>query len=142
MAVQSWRLTNTPPCVCAGWTRVMRGIAQNDIVAYSTTSDALNWPSDNSAATADASGNTWKLSDADINLLTGNIGATGTATIWVNDVTGSSQRFYRDCDYDHLAPSAGGCAVAYNDADMTQHSGCSDADVAHHNGVGCPNGKA
>ena len=120
----------------------MRGIAQNDIVAYSTTSDAVNWPSDNSAVTADASGNTWKLSDLEINFFTGNLGATGTARIWVNDVTGSSQRFYRNCDYDHLAPSAGGCAVAYNDADMTQHSGCAAADVAHHNGVGCPNGKA
>ena len=120
----------------------MRGIAKNDIDAYSKTSDALNWPTDNSAATADATGNTWKLSDDQINMFTGNIGDEGTATIWVQDVSGSSQRFYRNCDYDHLAQSAGGCAVAYNDVAMTQHSGCADANVAHHNGVGCPNGKA
>ena len=50
----------------------MRGIAQNDIETYSKTRDAVNWPSDNSAATADDSGKTWKLSDDQINLLVGN----------------------------------------------------------------------
>ena len=59
------------PCIltCAGWTRVMRGIAQNDIAKYSTSAGALNWPADNKASTADASGKTWKLSDADINMV-------------------------------------------------------------------------
>jgi len=123
-----------------GWTRVMRGIAKNDIDAYSKTSNALNWPSDNRASTADSGGKTWKLSDGQINQFLGNIGATGAATIWVQDVSGPSQRFYRDCDYDHLASSEGGCATAYNDVAMTAHSGCSGGPVAHHNGVGCPNG--
>ena len=121
----------------------MRGIAQNDIEAYATTSNALNWPSDNKASTADASGNTWKLSDTEINLFTGNIGASGTARIWVQDVTGSSQRFYRDCEYDHLAASAGGCAIAFTDVDMTSSGGCSGSGTSEgHNGVGCPNGKS